>query len=401
MTCDEARATFSDLYDEVLSGARLVTITQHLASCPACRTEWASFRKAMQAVIDLGAVEPSPGFSARVRQQLETPTRWQRALRWLFFPLHVKVPIQAVAVVLLAFAGLLLYQHSPELRGAIERSQLPSSPTVREAPTPAPPPAGGPVRKGEGLAPSAEAPKAGQAESQTPPMAALAPRPAAPSEPEKGRAPSAQRKEAKDAGKPSGSAKTEESSREFRAKTMESGIPPQALRQAAPAPAEPGGAAAPAPATPKSLAAPPSAPRPSAAPTKEGQISSAPSGPADQLYSSALADLGRQSYDRAIDGLRAFIRQNPRDARVPEARMRLADAYVAQRRYKEAIPEYEALARDFPDSPLIPATLYRQAQARLESGDQTGCQMLRDVSDRYPQTPEAALAREVLSSRCR
>jgi tol-pal system protein YbgF len=111
--------------------------------------------------------------------------------------------------------------------------------------------------------------------------------------------------------------------------------------------------------------------------------------------------MGHQSYDRAIESLRAFIQQNPRDTRVPDARMRLADAYVAQHRYGEAIPEYEAVARDFPDNPLVPSALYRQAQARLELGDQAGCQLLREVADRYPQAPEAALAREALSTRCR
>jgi TolA-binding protein len=81
--------------------------------------------------------------------------------------------------------------------------------------------------------------------------------------------------------------------------------------------------------------------------------------------------------------------------------MRLADAYVAQQRYKDAIPEYEAVTRDFPDSPLVPSARYRHAQALLALGDQAGCQILRDVVDRYPQAPEAAPARETLSSRCR
>ena len=108
-----------------------------------------------------------------------------------------------------------------------------------------------------------------------------------------------------------------------------------------------------------------------------------------------------QRYDRAIDSLRAFMAQNPRDARIADARLRLADAYVAQRHYTEAVAEYAALAREFPDSPLIPTALYRQAQALLAAGDQAGCRMLQDVADRYPQSPEAALAREALSTRCR
>lgn len=332
MTCDEAREAFSDLYDEALSGAPLVTLTQHLASCPACRAEWSSFRKAMQAVADLGSAEPSPGFAAGVHLRIQSPTRWQRVTQWLFLPLRVKVPIQAVALVLLAFAGLLLYQRSPELRRATDPSQTPSPPVASEAPTPVSPPTAAeePTRQAEGPALRTDAPKTEQAKPEAPPTAAATPPPPAPAEAEKDR-----------------------------------GVP---------------------------------SPREEA---KEGQISSASPSAADQLYSGALADLGRESYNRAIDSLRDFIQQNPRDVRIPDARMRLGDAYVAQQRHKEAISEYEAVVRDFPNSPLIPAALYRQAQARLALGDQAGCQTLRDLTSRYPQASEAALAREALSTRCR
>ena len=394
MTCDEARAAFSDLYDEALSGAPLVTVTQHLASCPACRAEWASFRKAMQAVADLGIAEPSPGFAARVRQQLEIPTRSQRVVQWLFLPLHVKVPIQAVAVLLVAFAGLLLYQRSPELRRATEPYQASSPPVAREAPTPVPPPAAEePTRKKESPAPQADASKAEQAKPEVPATAAVAPPPQAPSEAEKDRGSPSLREEAKELEKTATapeSPKIEESSREPRAKSAEPGMAARRVLPSAPPPLQ-----APAP----SAAPVQAAPSPGA--EMERQISSARPRSADQLYSTALMDLGRQSYDQAIESLRAFIQQNPRDTRVPDARMRLADAYVAQHRYSEAILEYEAVAREFPDSPLVPVALYRQAQARLALGDQAGCQMLRDVADRYPQAPEAALAREALSTRCR
>ncbi len=125
-----------------------------------------------------------------------------------------------------------------------------------------------------------------------------------------------------------------------------------------------------------------------------------PTGSADELYSGARADLDRQRYDRAIEALRAFIARNPRDARVPDALLQVADAYVTRQRYAEAIPEYEALIRQFPDSPLVPAALYRQARARLALNDRAGCRLFQDVVDRYPQAPEAALAKDALSARC-
>lgn len=389
MTCHEARDAFSDLYDNALSGAPLVTITQHLASCPECRAEWAAFRKAMQAVSDLGGAEPSPGFAVRVRQRVEAPSRRRRTLQSLFLPLHVKVPIQAVALVLVAFAGLLLYQRSPELRRAVEPQPTQPPPVAREAPVPAAPPMPGETAQQEESAkPRAGTPKGERADHWAAPTDGGAPPPQASLDAEKDRAASALRDEAKEFGKtatPSESPKAAEPSRDFRAKSPESGVAAQRLQQAAPAPQQ--------------LPAPSAAPAP--APATEGRISSIPTKSADELYSAARTDMDSQRYDRAIDSLRAFMAQNPRDARIPDARLRLADAYVAQRRYTEAVAEYAALAREFPDSPLIPTALYRQAQARLSLGDQAGCQMLRDVADRYPQAAEAALAREALATRCR
>jgi TolA-binding protein len=383
MTCDEARGAFSDLYDEAISGAPLVTITQHLASCPSCREEWAAFRKAMQAVSDLGGAEPSPGFTARVRQRIEAPHWGHRVVQRLFFPLRVKVPIQALALLVVAFAGLLLYQRSPELRREAEFRPAPPPPSETEVPHATPPPPAPPI---------AEAPAPSLPQQ-------------APLEMESDRAPSALRDEAKPLEKPAAPAeppKAEEPARELRAEPAEPGVSAGRLQQAAPSPAESGSVALPAQPAPKSLATPHMAPRPSVAPTpaKEAQTSSLQPRSADDLYSTALAESARQRHDRAIDEFRAFIAQHPRDARLPEARLRLADAYVAQQRFTDAIPEYEALAREFPDSPLRPAALYREAQARLAVGDQAGCQRLRELTDRYPQSPEAPLARQAISLRC-
>ena len=404
MRCDEVRTVFSDLHDETLTGAPLVTVTQHLASCPACRAEWASFRKAMQGLADLGRAEPSPGFAERVRQRLEVPTRWRRLLQCLFLPLHVKVPIQAVAMVLLAFAGLFLYQRSPELRRVTEPARVASPPTAPVAPAAPPPPAaGGPARTGEALPPRPETPTVKPAEPAAPPPPALAPAPQASLEAEKTRSPLRAGDEIKEAGKaptPSESAKGGESPREFRAKLAEPGPAPRPPQPYAPAPAQSGGAAGPAQASPKFPAVPPSGAGPSGAPAGEGQITALQGKPADTLYGTALTDLAEKKYEMAIQDFRAFLARYPWDARAADARLRLGESYFGQGRYAEALQESETLVREFPSSPLVPAALYLQAQSRLAQGDRSGCRLLQDVVDQYPQAPEAASARQMLGTRC-
>ena len=399
MTCDDARGKFSDLYDEALSGAPLVTITQHLATCPACRAEWASFRKALQAVADLGTAEPPSGFAARVRQRLEAPSRWQRVVHRLFFPLNVKVPIQAMAVLLVAFAGLLLYQRSSDLRRAVSPTRVLPSPSSREVPAPTPPPSTERrADKLESAAPRTEAPTG----AQTAPPAVVVPKPAAPSETGKDRRPST-RQQAKRTGESPASSevsKPEEPAADSRAKGGEPVSAPQTLRQAAPAPGERGGAVAPGRSSPKSLTVPPSAPRASPAPTRSDYLSSLQGMPADALYAMGLSDLADRKYERSIDDFRAFLGQYPQDPRAPDARLRLGQAYFGQSRYAEALREYGTLVQQFPSSPLVPTALFLQAQTRLAQGDRSGCQALRDVVDRYPQSPEATSAGELLSARC-
>lgn len=387
MTCTEARAAFSDLYDDALTGAALALLNQHLEECPACRAEWTAFQGATQALTSLGSAVPSPGFAARVRQQVEKPSWGRQVIQWVFVPLRLKVPIQAVALLLLAFAGLLLYQRSPVLRREVEpRQALP--PVVSEAPAAKPAPAvpapAEEAPKGKvGGTPRREIPRAERGEREAASPRASAPPSQSRVETQEDRSPPSLRDEAKKelgrAGTPPESPKGAELSQESRAKAQEPAPAARGLMQSAPAP--------------QAL--------PTPAPASEGQRSSISPGTADALYATAVSEFDRQRYDRAIDSLRAFIAQDPHDARLPDARLRLADAYLAQQRYAEAIPEYEALVREFPQSALIPAAIYRQAQARLALGDRTGCQLLRDVADRYPQSPEAALARETLSSRCR
>jgi tol-pal system protein YbgF len=120
----------------------------------------------------------------------------------------------------------------------------------------------------------------------------------------------------------------------------------------------------------------------------------------DALYSAALTDLAAQRYPQALSGFRAFIAQYPQDPKVPYARLALGDAQAAGGHPLEAIQEYETLIQRFPQSPLVPTALLRQAQARLSLGDPSGCTELQELADRFPQAPEAAQARDLLTRRC-
>ncbi|HYB73039.1 MAG TPA: tol-pal system protein YbgF [Candidatus Sulfotelmatobacter sp.] len=446
MTCEEARAAFSDLYDGALSGAPLAVMDQHLQSCPACRAEWDAFLGTMQALGELGTAEPSPGFAARVRQQIEAPPWWSRLVRALFLPTRAKVPIQALALALVAFTAVMIYQLSPELRRQAEVPAVPQPPAKAAppaqpsapAPQPAPPSAGDTSRRtaagraeetavtdarpeeerGAGkridLRTKADSLRSAQREQgRAVPSAPGVPAPMARREGEKDRgAPDAAGAppgpvpapgEAKELGKTAAQVEAARPAPPMpgaRAKELEPGVAGRGPGESAPTPGESRFMVSPSPAPsgPPGLAAP--APLKAQAPAPEAQIISAHAGSADELYSTGLTEFARQSYDQAAEAFRAFLAQHPRDARVPDARFWLAESYFGQRRYAEAIAVYETLLRQSPDSRRIPATLLKQGQARLALGDRAGCQLLQDVAGRFPNTREAAQAREALAALC-
>ncbi len=143
MTCDEARDTFSDLYDGILSGPPLVALSRHLDECRACQEEWKAFRQAMQAVSGLGVDEPPPDFASRVMGRIERPSWWRRAAQLLVFPLPVKLPLHAAALALLVLGGWWMVRETPEIEQAA-RVQTPA-PTPKTAPSPPPAPAPAPA----------------------------------------------------------------------------------------------------------------------------------------------------------------------------------------------------------------------------------------------------------------
>ncbi len=130
MDCYDVTNRFSDLRDGRLRGEEFVELERHLATCLACRQEWAEFQKAIDALQGLGAVEPDPGFAARLRAIIETPPWHRRLARVLFMPRHIKLPLEAAALVLLAIGTVLIYRRTPEMQQVVEQ------PVVRQAPTP-------------------------------------------------------------------------------------------------------------------------------------------------------------------------------------------------------------------------------------------------------------------------
>ena len=140
MNCQEARELFSAKADDRLTPAERLALDRHLQECSDCPDEWGRFRQTVGLLHSLEEVRAPAGFAGRVLEAAHREQEpWPRRLwRGLFVPLHVKLPLEAAALLLVSTLVVLLFRQVPEL----QRAEVVQRPTVvTPAPTPASKPA--------------------------------------------------------------------------------------------------------------------------------------------------------------------------------------------------------------------------------------------------------------------
>lgn len=128
----------------LVSTAEQQKIDHHLATCDHCRSVLQDLKKTGELLAGLEEKEPPPWFTpqvmARVRAEAEKKKGW---LRTLFYPLHIKIPIEALASLIIAFLAWQVYQASPPGMKALPESPksapvLPGEPIPQAVDTPQP-----------------------------------------------------------------------------------------------------------------------------------------------------------------------------------------------------------------------------------------------------------------------
>lgn len=127
MRCEQIQERLSEYIEGLLDHENHTAMQNHLAFCPRCQAEVQTLTRGIRAVADLPSIEPPPGFSqkvmARIRQEAEKPRLWQH----LFLPIRVKIPIHAMALLLIAGLAVYLYQAD---RSSISKDQSFKTPGV-------------------------------------------------------------------------------------------------------------------------------------------------------------------------------------------------------------------------------------------------------------------------------
>lgn len=133
MTCGEARELFSSRVDGLLAAGPEAALADHLEGCPGCRGEWARFSRMIELLHAVPEARAPAGFARRVLEAAGREPWHRRLLRGVFVPFHVKLPLEALAIVLVSTLVILLYRESPDLGQVAEprqayRAQAPAVP---------------------------------------------------------------------------------------------------------------------------------------------------------------------------------------------------------------------------------------------------------------------------------
>jgi hypothetical protein len=118
MTCSEIKYLIPAHREDILSPEDKLVVLRHIASCLDCRQALTDLEKSGEVLHGLEEVEPPPFFEQRIMSRVrEENGKKQRSLRKLFYPLHIKVPIQAMATLLIAVFGIYVYQRGePDMK---------------------------------------------------------------------------------------------------------------------------------------------------------------------------------------------------------------------------------------------------------------------------------------------
>lgn len=123
-----------------------------------------------------------------------------------------------------------------------------------------------------------------------------------------------------------------------------------------------------------------------------------PAPPVDQLYQGGLRDYNSAKYDVAAGEFGDVLKYYPQDNLAGNAQFYLGEIAYRQGDYKTAIQNYDTVLEQFAGNPKVPAAQLRKGEAELATNQRdAGIRDLRNLIQRYPQTPEAAQARSRLN----
>jgi tol-pal system protein YbgF len=126
-------------------------------------------------------------------------------------------------------------------------------------------------------------------------------------------------------------------------------------------------------------------------------IPAAPAMDPMQTYQAAYRDYQRGNFDLAIDGFRDFLSASANSDLADNASYWIGESLFSQKKYREAIGQFDAVVNKYPKSDKVPGALLKKGYAYIAVGEKAqGVVQLQYVLHEHPKSQEASLARQKL-----
>ncbi len=116
-------------------------------------------------------------------------------------------------------------------------------------------------------------------------------------------------------------------------------------------------------------------------------------------YEAASRLLEQKDYRGSINRFKEFLKKYPKSDYADNAQYWIGECYYALREFDQAILEFDTVRRNYPKGDKVPAALLKQGFAFAELGDKVDARLiLQELINRYPQSSEAARAKQKLKT---
>ncbi len=120
------------------------------------------------------------------------------------------------------------------------------------------------------------------------------------------------------------------------------------------------------------------------------KVTSEPLATVEDLRRTAMTDYLVGNYDLAIGGFQELLAKFPADPLAFEARLSIGDAYYNQKKFDQALVEYDMFLQNYPPNDKTRAALYKKGLAHAELNQRPeALAVFRKIVTDFPNTIEA------------
>ena len=119
----------------------------------------------------------------------------------------------------------------------------------------------------------------------------------------------------------------------------------------------------------------------------------------EELYNGAYSKLSTGDFKGSRDAFKNFLELFPQTEYSDNAQFWIGESYYRDKRYEEAIVEFEEVIKKYPQGNKLPDALLKQAFSFIALSDTNSAKLLlQKIIDRFPTSEQAEIARAKLKS---